>query len=138
VGFESEGVDAVPCSLAPWLSVRNGAKAVAFYKSAFGAVEVYRLPMPEQAGVVVRVSVHGAEFWVSSDSADESHGGPESLGGGSVRMILTVPDPDALFSQALQAGATAVFPVGEQHGWRLGRLVDPFGLHWEIGRPLSA
>jgi PhnB protein len=138
VGFESEGGDAIPCSLAPWLSVRNGAKAVAFYKSAFGAVEVYRLPMPEEAGVVVRVSVHGAEFWVSSDSAGESHGGPESLGGGSVRMILTVPDPDALFSQALQAGATAVFPVGEQHGWRLGRLVDPFGLHWEIGRQLSA
>jgi PhnB protein len=59
------------------------------------------------------------------------------LGGGSIRMILTVSDPDSLFAQALQAGATEVFPVGEEHGWRLGRLVDPFGLHWEIGRPVE-
>jgi PhnB protein len=51
-------------------------------------------------------------------------------------MILTVPDPDTLFLRALKAGATEVFPVGEEHGWRLGRLVDPFGLHWEIGREL--
>jgi PhnB protein len=62
---------------------------------------------------------------------------PESLGGGSVRMILTVADPDALFSQALKAGASEIFPVGEQHGWRLGRLVDPYGHHWEIGRPVT-
>jgi PhnB protein len=61
---------------------------------------------------------------------------PESLGGGSVRMILTVVDPDAVFARALMAGASEIFPVGEDHGWRLGRVVDPFGLHWEIGRPL--
>jgi PhnB protein len=53
-------------------------------------------------------------------------------------MILTVADPDAVFGRSLRAGATEVFPVGEGHGWRLGRLVDPFGLHWEIGHPLSA
>jgi PhnB protein len=52
-------------------------------------------------------------------------------------MILTVPDPDSLFARAISAGATEVFPVGEDHGWRLGRLADPFGLHWEIGRPLA-
>jgi PhnB protein len=51
-------------------------------------------------------------------------------------MILTTAAPDALFDQALKAGATQIFPVGEEHGWRLGRLVDPFGLHWEIGHPL--
>jgi PhnB protein len=125
--------DPVRCSIAPWLSVRNGAQAVDFYKSAFGAAEVYRLEA-SGGGVVARLSVNGAEFWLSGESSDAS---PESVGGGSVRMILTVPDPDAVFAQAVTAGASEVFPVGEQHGWRLGRVVDPFGLHWEIGRPLD-
>ena len=122
----------IPCTVAPWLSVRHGLKALDFYKSAFGAVEVYRLEVPDT--VVARLSVNGAEFWLS-DGAPENVG-PETLGGGSVRMILTVANPDAVFNQAVAAGATVVFPVGEEHGWRLGRVVDPFGLHWEIGRML--
>jgi PhnB protein len=133
------------CSIAPWLSVRNGARAVEFYRSAFGAVEVYHLDDPG-GGVVSRLSVNGAEFWLSGESPGESpqhdNPGPESPGpdspaGGPVRMILTVADPDAVFGRALDAGASEVFPVGEGHGWRLGRLVDPFGHHWEIGRPLA-
>ena len=123
-------------SIAPWLSVRDGARALGFYKSAFGATETYHLDGPG-GSVIVRLSVEGAEFWVSGDSAGETNTSPEPVGGGSVRIILTVPDPDAVFAQALKAGASAVFPVGEEHGWRLGRLVDPFGLHWEIGRPLG-
>ena len=122
-------------SIAPWLAVRNSVRAVDFYKAAFGASEVYRLEVPD-GGMIARLSVNAAEFWVSEESIDSLS--PEALGGGSVRMILTVSDPDAVFIQALQAGATEVFPVGEGHGWRLGRLVDPFGLHWEIGRPLAA
>ena len=78
----------------------------------------------------------------SSGLGDESpeHGNfsPESLGGGTVRMVLTVADLDAIFERALTAGASKVVPVGEEHGWRLGRVVDPFGHHWEIGRPLVA
>lgn len=120
----------VSCSLAPWLTVQNGAEALQFYKAAFGAFETYRMEDPD-GGVVARLSVDGAEFWVSDGA-----GGPEPLGGGSVRMILTVADPDAIFTQALSSGAAEVFPVSEDHGWRLGRLVDPFGLHWEIGHPL--
>lgn len=123
------------CSLAPWLSVRNSAQAVDFYKSAFGANEVFRLEDPE-GGVVARLSVDGAEFWLSDESPEHGNFSPESLGGGSVRMILTVADPDAVFAQALTAGASTVFPVAEEHGWQLGRVVDPFGHHWEIGRPL--
>jgi len=123
-------------SIVPWLSVPNGEKAAGFYKHAFDAIEVYRLEMPD-GGLVVRLSVEGAEFWLSSESAEQGSVKPEPLGGGSVRMILTVGDPDALFAQALAAGASEIFPVGEGHGWRLGRLVDPFGLHWEIGRPLA-
>ena len=71
---------------------------------------------------------------MSNESSDSLS--PESLGGASARMILTVTDPDFLFSQVLKAGASEIFPVGEEHGWRLGRLVDPYGHHWEIGRPI--
>jgi len=133
---DSNKKSVVTTSIAPWLTVRNGEAAVSFYKAAFGAIEVYRLDVPE-AGVVVRLSVNGAEFWLSDGAAGTGGNTPESVGGGTIRMILTTADPDALFKQALVAGATEVFPVGEEHGWRLGRLTDPFGLHWEIGYPLN-
>src|SRR5207249_8818753 len=105
--------------------------------SAFEAAEVYRVE-PPGGGVVAKLAVAGAEFWLSGESPAPGASSPESVGGGSVRMILTVADPDADFARALRAGASEVFPVGEAHGWRLGRLVDPFGYHWEIGRPLVA
>jgi PhnB protein len=123
-------------SIAPWLSVRNSARAVGFYKAAFGATEVFRLEGPD-GSVVARLSVDGAEFWLSDESPEHGNFSPESLGGGTVRIILTVADPDAVFRRARSAGATEVFPVGEEHGWRLGRVVDPFGHHWEIGRQLE-
>ena len=91
--------------------------------------------MPD-GGLVVRLSVDGAEFWLSSEAPNPGGSAPELPGGGSVRMILTVTDPEALFAQALAAGASQIFPMGEGHGWRLGRLADPFGLHWKIGWPL--
>jgi PhnB protein len=122
-------------SIAPMLSVRNGAGAVEFYKSAFGANEVFRIEAPDGA-VVSRLSVEGAEFWVSDESPEHRNFSPQSLGGGTVRMILTVPDPDSMFARALSAGAESVVAVKEEYGWRLGRVVDPFGHHWEIGHPL--
>lgn len=126
---------AIPTSIVPWLTVQDGVRAVDFYKSAFGAIEVYRLETPD-GNLVARLSVDGAEFWLSGESPGEVDVRNESPEGGPVRMILTVSDPDALFVQALAAGASEVVPVGEGHGWRLGRLIDPFGHHWEIGRPL--
>ena len=127
---------AIACSVAPMLSVRNGARAVEFYKSAFGATEVFRIEAPDGA-VVARLSVEGAEFLLSDESPEHANYSPESLGGGTVRMILTVPDPDAMFARALAAGARSIVPVKEDYGWRLGRVVDPFGHHWEIGHPLD-
>ena len=62
---------------------------------------------------------------------------PRARGGGTVRLILTVADPDAVFAQAIAAGATQVVAVAENYGWRLGRVVDPFGHHWEIGHELG-
>jgi PhnB protein len=126
----------VALSLAPMLSVRNGARAVEFYKTAFGANEGYRVEDPG-GSVVSRLSIDGAEFWVSDESPEHGNFSPESLGGGSVRMILTVPDPDAVFARALAAGAREISAVEEAYGWRVGRVVDPFGHHWEIGRQLA-
>jgi PhnB protein len=127
---------AVAYAIAPLLSVRNGARALEFYKRAFGATERFKIEDPSGA-VVATQSVNGAEFWVADESPEHANFSPESLGGGSVRMILTVPDPDAMFAQALAAGATQIVAVENNYGWRLGRLVDPFGHHWEIGHPLA-
>jgi PhnB protein len=123
-------------TIAPWLSVRGSRLALDFYKSAFNATEVYLLDGGPK-GIVARLSINGAEFWFSDESPEHGNSSPETTGASaSVRMILTVDDPDTVFTQAIKAGATQIFPVSEGHGWRIGRLVDPFGHHWEIGRPL--
>ena len=118
------------------LSVRRGAKAIEFYQAAFGAGELFRIDS-EDGAVVARLSVDGGEFWVADESPEHSNFSPETLGGGSVRMVMTVADPDAVFERAVAAGATVVSPVSDQYGWRLGRVLDPFGHHWEIGKPLA-
>jgi PhnB protein len=118
------------------LSVRRGAEAIEFYKAAFGAGEKFRIDAPDGA-VVARLSVGDAEFWVSDESPEHSNYSPETLGGGTVRMVMIVADPDASFDRAVSAGATVVTPMDNQYGWRLGRVADPYGHHWEIGKPLS-
>ena len=118
------------------LSVRRGAQAIDFYAAAFGATVGFRIDAPDGA-VVARLSIDGAEFWVSDESPAHQNFSPESIGGGTARMVLTVADPDASFARALAAGAKQVVAVKNDYGWRLGRVVDPFGHHWEIGRPLK-
>ena len=122
----------IKTSIAPWLSVSRATEAVDYYKAAFGAVEWYRLEDDAGKVVVAQLAIEGADFWLQED-VDSS---PASLGHRSVRMILTVDDPDSVFEQAIAAGATEVAAVSEDHGWRIGRVADPFGHHWEIGKPL--
>lgn len=122
----------------PQLSVRRGRAAVAFYEQAFGAVEVYRVGgTDEHPDVVSQLRVGEASFWVSDEAPEHGNFSPETLGGGTVRMLLVVDDPDTTVAQAVAAGAREVYPVGDEHGWRLGRVEDPFGHHWEIGKPLG-
>jgi PhnB protein len=123
-------------AIAPILSVRRGATAIEFYKAAFGASELLRID-DESGAVVARLSVGPAEFWVADESPEHLNFSPETLGGGSVRMLMIVDDPDTAFERAVAAGATVVSPVSDQHGWRFGRIADPFRHHWEIGKPLS-
>jgi PhnB protein len=124
-------------SLSPQLSVRRGRAAVEFYKAAFGAHEVYRVGGTDQhEEVVAQLEVGNATFWVSDESPEHSNFSPESVGGATTKLLLTVADPDAAIRRAVVAGATEVAAVAEAHGWRMGRIVDPFGHHWEIGKPL--
>jgi PhnB protein len=96
-----------------------------------------RLESPDGA-VVAQLAVGSSEFWVADESPEHKNFSPETLGGATARMVLTVDDPDSVFAQAVAEGAVEVWPVADQeYGWRVGRLVDPFGHHWEIGRPLG-
>ena len=133
---DPQGAGKQKTAIAAMLSVRNGKSALEFYQSAFGAEVLYQVES-ESGEVVAQLSVEGAEFWLADESPEHSNFSPESLGGGSVRMILVVEDPDTAFERAVAAGATEVWPVGNEHGWRIGRVVDPFGHHWEIGKPLQ-
>jgi PhnB protein len=120
------------------LSVRRGRDAVEFYKDAFGAVEDYRVGgTDEHEAVVAQLSIGEASFWVADESPAHGNFSPESVGGATARMLLMVDDPESVVGCAVSAGAREVNPVGEEHGWLLGRIEDPFGHHWEIGRPLG-
>lgn len=123
----------VTTNIAPWLSVSRATAAVSYYQAAFGAVERYRLEDDEGMTVVAQLAIEGADFWVQEDP-DTSTAAADAR---SVRMLLTVDDPDALFAQAIVAGATEICAMAEEHGWRTGRIVDPFGHHWEICKPLG-
>src|SRR5262245_30421941 len=114
------------------LAVRDWDRAVALYKAAFGAEELHRVP----GGRVAQLSVAGAEFWVAEESKEHLNFSPESLGGCSVRMLLIVEGPAAVCARAVAAGARQVVPVADAHGWRIGRIADPAGHHWEIARKL--
>jgi len=120
----------------PFLTVRNAGAAIDFYKEAFGAKELSRLETP--AGqVVAELSIDGAQINVTDENPDGHNLSPETLNGTSVRVDLVVADPDAVAQRAIAAGASELFAIADQpYGWRQGRVVDPFGHHWLIGRPL--
>ncbi len=109
--------------IAPWLTIADAVRAIAFYQSAFSAIETYHLDVPD-GSVVSRLTVEGSDFWVATGEAIPSN---------AIRLILVTNEPESLFAQALRAGAKEIYPVAEQHGWRIGRLQDPFGFDWEIG-----
>ncbi|MCJ8009594.1 VOC family protein [Lederbergia wuyishanensis] len=118
-------------NIAPWLSVSDGAKGADFYKRGFGAKEVYRLGEGESV-IICQLAIDGALFWIQEDPSSS----PEVLGKGSVRMILTVDNPDEMLANAVAAGANVIAPIYEEHGWRIGRIEDPFGHQWEIGKQI--
>jgi PhnB protein len=119
----------------PELWVDDPAAAVGFYEQAFGATVLLRVG--DGNDVVARLELGGARFWVASASEEMSRFSPRSIGGRTNRTLLVVDDPDGLVRRAVAAGATGTTPVGEEHEWRIGRIVDPAGHEWEIGRPID-
>src|SRR4051794_3171999 len=121
------------------LSVRRGREAVDFYRAAFGAVEVHRVGgTDDEPELVSQLAIESTTFWVSDESPEHQNPSPETVGGCTTRLLLVVDDPDVVVARAVGAGARLVQPVTEDYGWRLGRIEDPFGHHWEVGHPLGA
>jgi PhnB protein len=109
--------------------------AIAFYGRAFGATTGWSTPLA--ADMVAQLLVHGAEFWVHPAGEAIGNPSPAQLGGTAVRLMLIVEDPDAVYYQAVAAGAVVRSPMQDRdYGWRDGAVLDPFGHRWEIGRPL--
>jgi PhnB protein len=129
-------VDEFRSTITPVLTVRNAVRAVAFYERAFGAEEIYRHTYPD-GRIVAEMAVGQARFRVADEAPEAANFSPQTLNGTTVRINLLVADPDGLAGQAIANGATQVAPVADQsYGLRQGRLADPFGHHWLIGRPL--
>jgi PhnB protein len=120
-------------SIQPELWVENPRDALAFYEAAFGATVLHRVG--EGDDIVAQLGVGEAAFWVASASSTMKRLDPRSIDGATSRTLLVVDDPDSILRRAVDAGATETSPVGDEHGWRLGRIVDPFGHEWEIGVP---
>ncbi len=118
--------------VAAWLSVADATAAVAFYKKAFGATEAYLLADDGEV-MVAQLAIGAANFWLAADPDNA----PSSASRAPVRMIVTVDDPDSLFAGVVAAGATVLADVHEDHGWRIGRVADPFGHQWEIGKQID-
>lgn len=116
----------------PQLWIERAGEAVDFYVEAFGAEVVHRVGEGED--IVARLEIDGARFWVARSDASLARNDPASIGGGTARMLLVVDDPQASFDRAVTAGATIESRPAEEHGWTVGRVTDPFGNEWEIGR----
>lgn len=122
-------------SIQPELWIDRAGAAVAFYEQAFGACVMHRVG--EGDDIVAQLSVGDAAFWVAAANSDMKRFSPSEIDGATSRTLLVVDDPEQVVARAVAAGATESSPVGDEHGWRLGRIVDPFGHEWEIGRLLG-
>ena len=123
-------------SIQPQLWVDRAGEALAFYVAAFGATVLHRVG--EGDDIVAQLAVAGAAFWVATADSGAGRLSPRAAAGATGRTLLETEDPDAVMRRAVAAGGTQLAPVADEHGWRLGRLVDPFGHEWEIGTPLGA
>lgn len=118
-------------SITPYLMVRDAARAIAFYRDAFGAHEVMRFDTPNGKVAHAEVKIGDSHVMLADESPEFA--GPQTLGGAGVSLMLYVDDVDATFARAVASGATVRRPVADQfYGDRLGTLADPFGHVWSI------
>jgi PhnB protein len=122
-------------SIEPQLWTDHAAAAVAFYETAFGAVVLHGVGDGDD--IVAQLAVEDARFWVTAADTERGRLDPRRVGGATGRTLLVIADPVALQARAAAAGASELSPVTEEHGWLLGRILDPFGHEWELGHPLG-
>lgn len=129
-------VDAVPAgytALTPYLVVRDGAEAVAFYAAAFGATEVMRLDGPDGRILHGEIDIGGARLMLTSANPAWQMAGPDHYGGTPVMMMHYCDDCDATYARAIGAGAESLeAPADMFWGDRMARVQDPFGHRWSI------
>jgi PhnB protein len=117
----------------PYLVIAGAARALQFYAQAFGAAEVMRLDMPDGRVAHAEIQIGDSRIMLADEFPEWDARGPKTIGGSSVSLMLYVPDCDAVFNQAVAAGATPTMPVADQfYGDRCGRVEDPFGHKWMI------
>jgi PhnB protein len=117
----------------PYLHVKDGARAIDFYRQAFGAEETLRLEEPGGRIGHAEIQIGGARIMLADEYPEHGILGPQSLGGTSVGLHLTVPDVDAVAEQAVAAGAKLTRPLQDQfYGERTCKLEDPFGHVWHV------
>jgi len=117
--------------LAPYLCAADAARAIAFYKEAFGATEVMRLADPGGKIGHAEIRIGNALLMLADEHPESGHRSPHTLGGSPVTLHLYVQDVDAVTKRAVAAGATVVRPVADQfYGDRSGQIEDPFGHRW--------
>lgn len=117
----------------PYLTVDAAAAAIEFYKKAFGATEVMRMPGPGGKVAHAEIRIGDSMIMLADEHPDQGHRGPRALGGSPVGLCLYVEDCDALFHQAVAAGAEVSRPLADQfYGDRSGSIKDPFGYEWHI------
>lgn len=122
--------------LTAFLTVKDARAMAEFYKKAFGATEVSRQSTPTRQ-FIIELSIDGDRFYAVDENPGAFNVSPATLGGTSVRMSLIVDDPDGVAERAVAAGAKVIFPIADQpYGMRQGRIADPAGHHWLIGKPL--
>lgn len=130
----SSTINAIPDgyrTVTPYLTVDGADAALAFYSKAFGANEILRLNMPDGKIGHAEFKIGESNFMISDEYPNAASASPKTLGGSSVKLHLYVNDVDAVFAQALAAGATTTMAPADQFwGDRMGSLVDPFGHHW--------
>ncbi|MCW5600050.1 VOC family protein [Nitrosomonas sp.] len=120
-------------TLSAYLIVRGAARAIEFYKKAFGATELMRLNLPDGKIAHGEFKIGDSIFMISDENPDWGSTSPEALGGSPVTLHLYVPDVDTTFANAIQAGAIEKMPLENQFwGDRTCQIVDPFGHYWHI------
>jgi PhnB protein len=122
-------------SLTAHIVVRGADMAAAFYRDAFGAEEVNRIPTPDGRLMSVQLRIDDAILHLADEFKEMGVLAPPSVGGTSVVLALEVPDADDLFSRAVAAGATVRQPIQDVFwGDRHGQIEDPFGHRWNISQ----